>query len=134
MNLFASVGIKCWLTSERYKTLKHLLGEGRSEAVESQELVPHRGVPDYQSTHHKWPGHASTWCSETHEVLGRLLSCLSILFSFAWFSFLPILCSFSQQMRATTLSANRTQLIGGPWKITKNIFITRACSYIITST
>ena len=36
------------------------------------------------------------------------------LFTCAFQTLLPILCSFSQQMRATTLSANRIQLIGGP--------------------
>lgn len=38
------------------------------------------------------------------------------LFTCVFHTHLPILCSLSQQMRATTLSANRMQLIGGPWK------------------
>ena len=47
------------------------------------------------------------------------MSLTLFLFTCVFHTLLPILCSFSQQMRATTLSANRMQLIGGPWKLQK---------------
>lgn len=59
---------------------------------------------------------------ETHKALEVLLlyNVLTLfLFTCVFHTLLPILCSFSQQMRATTLSANRMQLIGGPWKLQK---------------